>query len=120
MDRANKQTNFPVYLLSLVVLMLIVSALSLTIYDRYRYRPIMTVDVETIMQSKLNQLQNQNLDIDKDRMVQLSQNWAKSLADEVELLSTEYNAIVLVRPAVIHGSIDMTSHVMKKLNVEAN
>lgn len=111
--------NF-VHLLSLFILMLIVSVLSLTIYDRYRYRPIMTVDIEAIMQSKLNQLRNQDTNIDKDRMVQLSQNWAASLANEVALLSTDYNAIVLVRPAVIEGSIDMTSHVMRRLNGERN
>lgn len=114
------KNNFAVNLISLVILMIMVSALSITVYDRFRYRPIMTVDIDSIMQKKLDQLQNQNLDIDKERMVQLSQAWAQSMANEVELLSTDYNAIVLVRPAVIQGSIDMTSHVMSRLNMESN
>ncbi len=114
--------NFFVHhqILSLVILMLIVTALSLIIYDRYRYRPVMTVDVEAIMQNKLNQLQNQNLEINKDQMVRISQDWARQLADEVEMLSAEYNAIVLVRPAVINGSIDMTTQIMNKLNGDKN
>lgn len=114
--------NFFVHhqILSLVILMLIVTALSLTIYDRYRYRPVMTVDVEAIMQNKLNQLQKQNLEINKDQMVRISQEWARQLADEVEMLSAEYNAIVLVRPAVINGSIDMTTQIMNRLNGDKN
>ena len=100
----------------LIALMLLITILSLAIYDRLRYRPIMTVDIEAILQHKLDQLQQQNSGLKQDEMVQLSQQWAQQLASEVATLTTEYNAVVLVRPAVIQGSIDMTIPLLNRLN----
>lgn len=102
-------------LFSLVVLMIAISAVSLMLYDRMRYQPIMTIDVEKIMQQKLSQLQNQNTSIPQDEMIRLSNQWAQQLSHEVTELSKKYNAIVLARPAVVEGSIDMTQQIMNKL-----
>ena len=100
----------------LIALMFTITVLSLVIYDRLRYRPIMTVDIEAILQHKLDQLQQQNSGVNQDEMVQLSQQWAQQLASEVATLTTEYNAVVLVRPAVIQGSIDMTGPLLTRLS----
>jgi len=107
-------------LLVMCSLAMAVSILTLTLYDHFRYQPIMTVDVELIMQNKLNQLQaslsnNPSSSLDKEAMLKLSQQWATQLADEVSRLSSEYHAIVLTRPAVIEGSIDMTQQIMNRI-----
>jgi hypothetical protein len=102
-------------LLGLLVLMIAISAVSLVIYDRIRYQPVMTVDVEKIMQQKMSQLQIQDTEIQQEEMVRLSKQWAQQLASEVDLLTTRYNAIVLVRPAVIQGSVDMTQQITQRL-----
>ena len=106
---------FPL-LFGLVVLMIVISGGSLMIYDRIRYQPIMTIDVEKIMQAKMTQLQTQNTGIEQDEMIRLSKQWAQQLGNEVAQLSTKYNAIVLARPAVVEGSIDMTQQIMIKLD----
>ncbi len=111
--RSITQTGIP---FGLIALMFAISVLSLMIYDRLRFQPIMTVDVEAILQHKLDQLQTQNSTLKQDQMVLLSQQWAQQLASEVASLSSEYNAIVLVRPAVVQGSIDMTEHLLIRLN----
>ncbi len=103
-------------LLLFVVLMVAITALGLMIYDRLRRQSIMTVDVEWIMQDKLNQLQSNPAEFDRDQLMKRSQQWATQMAREVERLSDEYNAVVLTRPAVVSGSIDMTQHVLDKLN----
>jgi hypothetical protein len=100
----------------------VLSILLLSIYDHYRYRPIMTVDVEQIMQNKMQAEQKKIMDspagsFDKERMIKLSQQWASQLADEVARLSRDYNAIVLVRPAVVEGGIDMTAQVAQVMSV---
>jgi len=115
--------NRPLSKMNLLVmcsLAMAVSILTLTLYDHFRYQPIMTVDVELIMQNKLNQLQaslsnNPSSSLDKEAMLKLSQQWATQLADEVSRLSSEYHAIVLTRPAVIEGSIDMTQQIMNRI-----
>jgi len=108
--------NLGLNLLSFVVLMVSISALGLMFYDRIRHQPIMTVDVELIMQDKLSQLQNNPAEINHDQLMKRSQQWAAQMAREVERLSREYNAVVLARPAVVSGSIDMTQHVLNRLN----
>jgi hypothetical protein len=107
--------NLPL-LFGLLVLMIGISVLSLMVYDRIRYHPLVTVDVEKIMQQKMTQLQTQGVQIEQDEMIRLSRQWAQQLASEVSRLAIEYDAIVLVRPAVIEGSIDMTQQVMNNLN----
>jgi hypothetical protein len=92
-----------------------ISAVSLLVYDRIRYHPLVTVDVEKIMQQKMAQLQTPGAQIEQDEMIRLSRQWAQQLASEVSHLTTQYNAIVLVRPAVIEGAIDMTQQVMNNL-----
>jgi hypothetical protein len=89
-------------------------------YDHYRYHPIITVDVELIMQNKLDAERKKIINspvgsIDRESMLKLSQQWASQLANEVSRLSRDYNAIVLVRPAVVEGGIDMTAQVMSAL-----
>ena len=103
-------------LLPHVVLMVAIVALGLMIYDRIRHQPIMTVDVEWIMQDRLNQLQSNSDEFNRDQLMKRSQQWANQMAHEVERLSREYNAVVLARPAVVNGSIDMTQQVLDKLN----
>jgi|SaaInlV_110m_DNA_1040235.scaffolds.fasta_scaffold02056_5 hypothetical protein len=102
-------------LFGLLVLMIGISAVSLLVYDRIRYHPLVTVDVEKIMQQKMAQLQTPGAQIEQDEMIRLSRQWAQQLASEVSHLTTQYNAIVLVRPAVIEGAIDMTQQVMNNL-----
>ena len=103
-------------LLLTISLMSAISLLSLLGYDTYRYQPIMTVDVETIMQKKMNQIQAQPEKMGNKELINLSKQWAQQLASEVAGLSTQYNAVVLVRPAVVEGSIDMTQHIMDSLD----
>ena len=108
----------PASLFILVLLMSMVCAASLAMYDRFRHQVVLTVDVDAIMQSNMDQLQAQikSGNYDMDQLLQTSQRWAKQLGVEVENLSSEYNALILVRPAVVHGSIDMTHVVKQRLN----
>lgn len=99
-----------------VALMLVISLLSITVYDRLRYRTIITVDIEAIMNNKMKQVRLDNEKLDKEKIIQMSQQWARNLDKEVMYLADKYNAIVLARPAVVQGSIDMTRHVMNNLN----
>lgn len=105
---------------SQLAVMLAMMILLLGLYDHYRYRPVMTVDVDLIMQNKMNALQKQlsaspDGTFSKEDMLNQSRTWATELADQVKTLSTEYNALVLVRPAVVEGAIDMTGTVMNNL-----
>ena len=103
---------------SLISIVLTIALLAA--YDHYRYHPVMTVDVELIMQKKLESEQKKIINnasgtFDKEAALRLSQQWASQLANEVSRLSRDYNAIVLVRPAVVEGGIDMTAQVMSAL-----
>ncbi len=107
-------------LLLTALVAIIVSLTMLGLYDAYRYQPVMTVDVERIMESRMEGLKKQLRSqptpaIDKEAIVQQSRQWAEQLAREVKRLNTEYNAIVLTRPAVIEGSVDMTQTVMNRM-----
>ncbi len=118
-DSPNRPFN-TINVLVVCILAMAVSSLTLALYDHFRYQPIMTVDVELIMQNKLNQLQDRftshpSGSLDKAVMLKLSQQWATQLADEVSRLSREYHAVVLTRPAVIEGSIDMTQQIMIRI-----
>ncbi len=99
-----------------ILLMTAISLTSITIYDRLRYQRIITVDIEWVMQHKLDRLQKDSLDLDQSQMLALSQSWASEFADQIKLLASEHNAVVFARPAVIEGSIDMTTEIINRLN----
>ncbi len=99
-----------------ILLMTAISLASITIYDRLRYQRIITVDIEWVMQHKLDRLQKDSLDLDQSQMLALSQSWASEFADQIKLLASEHNAVVFARPAVIEGSIDMTTEIVNRLN----
>ena len=118
-----KISDRPLGLMNLMTVGLISIGLSVLLigaYDHYRYRPIITVDVERIMQTKLDAEQKRIMNspagsIDNQAMVRMSKQWATQLSNEVSRITREYNAIVLVRPAVVEGGIDMTGQVMNAL-----
>ncbi len=99
-----------------ILLMMAISLASITIYDRLRYQRIITVDIEWVIQHKLDRLQKNSLDLDQNQMLTLSQTWASEFADQIKLLASEHNAVVFARPAVIEGSIDMTTEIINRLN----
>ena len=99
--------------------MLVVVAISVTVvtlYDHYRYRAIVTIDIEAVMQHKLESLQQGNLELDQATMLAQSQLWAQQLDNEVRHIATTQNAIILTRPAVIQGSIDMTRTIINQMD----
>jgi len=99
-----------------VVLMFCISVLVVTVYDSFRYRSIITVDIEAIMKNKMDSVRkNVDQKISQDEMVKRSQQWASQLAHEVQSISTQYNAVVFTRPAVMEGSIDMTQEIIARL-----
>ncbi len=64
----------------------------------------------------LDRLQKDSLDLNRGQRLTLSQSWAGEFADQIKLLSSEHNAVVFARPAVIEGSIDMTTEIINRLN----
>jgi len=99
-----------------VMLTTCISVLVVTVYDSFRYRSIITVDIEAIMENKMEGIREDvEQKISQDEMVRRSQQWASQLAQEVQTISTQYNAVVFTRPAVIEGSIDMTEEIMARL-----
>ena len=121
--QSNRESDRALGVMNLIIVGLISIGLTILLlgaYDHYRYHPIITVDVGLIMQKKLDAEQKKIINspagsIDKASMLRLSQQWASQLANEVSRLSRDYNAIVLVRPAVVEGGIDMTAQVMSAL-----
>ncbi len=101
-------------LLQLLVVVAI-SVTAVTLYDHFRYRAIVTIDIEAVMQSKFDSLQQSELDLDQASMLAQSQLWARQLDDEVRHLASTQNAIILARPAVIQGSIDLTETIINQM-----
>jgi len=101
-----------------VLQLLVVIAISVTVvtlYDHSRYRSIVTIDIEAVMQHKLDGLQQGDLKLDQATMLAQSQRWAQQLDNEVRHIAATQNAIVFTRPAVIQGSIDLTQTVINKM-----
>ena len=99
-----------------VLLMLSISVLAIVVYDQYRYQRIVTVDVEAIMQARMDMLKNEiQSEVPNDEILRRSRQWADRLAEEVAMIAHQHNAIVFVRPAVVEGSIDMTSQVLGRM-----
>ncbi len=99
-----------------VLLVLSISVLVIVVYDQYRYQRIITIDVEAIMQVRMDMLKNEiQSEVPKNEIVRRSKQWADRLAEEVASISRQHNAIVFVRPAVVEGSIDMTSQVLDRM-----
>lgn len=68
------------------------------------------------MQHKLDSLQQGDLELDQATMLAQSQLWAQQLDNEVRHIATTQNAIILTRPAVIQGSVDMTQTIINKMD----
>ncbi len=113
--RTKSRRNAPSLVLQ-VLLMLSISVLVLVVYDQYRYQSVVTVDVDAIMQVRMDMLKSEiQSEVPKDEIVRRSKQWADRLAEEVASIARAHNAIVFVRPAVVEGSIDMTSQVLDRM-----
>jgi len=106
----------------LLLQVLLIASISLVVNllaDGYLHKnnihPVVTVDVDHIMQNKMNEIQLSNGQFKKETVVKKSKQWAHDLADEISQLSRQTNAVVLVRPAVIEGAYDMTQQVVNNM-----
>ncbi len=95
-----------------ILIMVLVSTVSIALYDRYRYQPLMSVDIEQIMQKRMASIKGMMAeDAHRDLIVNRSLQWSEDLATAIEHLERDYHAIVLARPAVVGGAIDMTDYI---------
>ncbi len=102
--------------LVLILLMALISAISIAIYDRWRYRPVMSVDIERIMQTRMDGIKRMMQDnATQEAIVQHSVTLSKDLSRAIEAIERDYHAIVLARPAVVGGAIDMTDYVEARI-----
>lgn len=67
------------------------------------------------MQYKFDNLQKDDLELDQATLLAQSQRWAQQLDNEVRRIAASQNAIILTRPAVIQGSIDMTEAIIHRM-----
>jgi hypothetical protein len=102
--------------LVLILLMALISAISIAVYDRWRYRPVMSVDIERIMQTRMDGIKRMMQDnATQEAIVQHSVTLSKDLSRAIEAIERDYHAIVLARPAVVGGAIDMTDYVEARI-----
>jgi hypothetical protein len=102
--------------LVLILLMALISAISIAVYDRWRYRPVMSVDIERIMQTRMDGIKRMMQDnATQEAIVQHSVTLSKDLSRAIEDIERDYHAIVLARPAVVGGAIDMTDYVEARI-----
>ncbi len=107
-----------VQITTLLLSMVLICIIGLVVYDGFKQsttRMFITVDVETIMNTKMAEIQGQLDTLEEQEVITLSRNWATQLSREIERLSIEHNAIVLTRPAVISGSVDFTDQILKSM-----
>ncbi len=102
--------------LLLIGIMLLICAASIGLYDRWRYQPVMSVDIERIMQARMEAIKGMmHGENSRELIVKRSVEWSGDLAKAIEDLEREYHAIVLARPAVVGGAIDMTDYVEARI-----
>jgi hypothetical protein len=102
--------------LVLIALMALISSASIALYDRWRYQPVMSVDIERIMQTRMDTIKGMMTEENsRELIVKRSVEWSSDLAKAIEDLEREYHAVVLARPAVVGGAIDMTDYVEARI-----
>ena len=100
----------------LIALMSLISIVSIALYDRWRYQPMMSVDIEQIMQKRMASIKGMMAeDAHRDLIVNRSLQWSEDLATAIEELERDYHAVVLARPAVVGGAIDMTDYIDSRI-----
>ncbi len=115
-ENARKSTLLPMHPLVLIGLMMLVSAASIALYDRWRYQPVMIVDIERIMQTRMDTIKGMMTEQNsRELIVKRSVEWSSDLAKAIEDLEREYHAVVLARPAVVGGAIDMTDYIEARI-----
>jgi hypothetical protein len=106
----------PMNPLVLIALMALISAASIALYDRWRYQPVMSVDIERIMQTRMDTIKGMMTEENsRELIIKRSVEWSSDLAKAIEDLEREYHAVVLARPAVVGGAIDMTDYVEARI-----
>ena len=111
-ENARKSTLLPMHPLVLIGLMMLVSAACIALYDRWRYQPVMIVDIERIMQTRMDTIKGMMTEENsREMIVKRSVEWSSDLAKAIENMQHDYHAIVLARPAVVGGAIDMTDYI---------
>jgi hypothetical protein len=115
--KASRRASFaPMHPIILIALMSLISTVSIALYDRWRYQPMMSVDIERIMQSRMDAIKGMMTEENsRELIVKRSVEWSSDLAKAIEDLEREYHAVVLARPAVIGGAIDMTDYVEARI-----
>lgn len=108
--------SLPMHPLLSILIMALVSTASIALYDRWRYRPVMSVDIERIMQTRMASIQDlMTQENNRDLIVERSMQWSRDLASAIEDMQRDYDAIVLARPAVVGGAIDMTDYIEARI-----
>jgi len=111
-QNARRSVLLPMHPLLLIGLMVLISAASIALYDRWRYQPVMSVDIERIMQSRMEAIKGMMSEQNsRELIVKRSVEWSSDLAKAIEDMQHDYHAIVLARPAVVGGAIDMTDYI---------
>jgi len=111
-QNARRGVLLPMHPLLLIGLMMLVSAASIAMYDRWRYQPVMIVDIERIMQTRMDTIKGMMTEENsREMIVKRSVEWSSDLAKAIENMQHDYHAIVLARPAVVGGAIDMTDYI---------
>ncbi len=115
-QNARRGVLLPMHPLLLIGLMVLISAASIALYDRWRYQPVMSVDIERIMQSRMDAIKGMMTEENsRELIVKRSVEWSSDLAKAIEDLEREYHAVVLARPAVVGGAIDMTDYIEARI-----
>ena len=102
-----------------IVVVILVAALSSIatslIGNRWIDSPprIAVIDPTTLVAEQLKQLQP---GMDETAIQAQGQAYAKRLDQAIAQVAQQYNAVILVSPAVIHGAPDLTDEVRRSLN----
>ena len=102
-----------------IVVVIFVAALSsiatTLIGNRWLDTPprIAVIDPTTLVAEQLKQLQP---GMDETAIQAQGQAYAKRLDQTIANVAQQYNAVILVSPAVIHGAPDLTQEVRRSLN----
>ena len=99
-----------------VIFVAILSSIATTmIGNRWIDSPprIAVIDPTTLVAEQLKQLQP---GLDEAAIQRQGQTYAKRLDQAIAKVAQQYNAVILVSPAVIHGAPDLTQEVRRSLN----
>ena len=102
-------------LLIVVLVSALAGAATSLISDRWNDSSprIAVIDPTTLVAEQLKQLQP---GMDEAAIQAQGQAYAKRLDQAIANVAQQYNAVILVSPAVIHGAPDLTQEVRRSLN----